>query len=264
MATIKSGVGLQLGLVNCTVNVKTAILTSKEVALSNICTGPSATHPPSGVKQKLECPECGNNDRSSFLKGHNTGTSKAPSWAVVDPDAVKQSDASDQQKMVMALSVVNAQAWSDHVLPSGTVYHLEPAKGQEAHYALLMHAVTSRQDAAFTTVWAARTLPALYRIEAWNGALLARQYAWPEYVEQSPAVSTSVDPAMAQLLDQLVDGLLENYDPNSFVDTKAKKVAELVAAAGNGIAAPKPTEAPKPTDLMAVLQAAITASKEAA
>jgi non-homologous end joining protein Ku len=112
----------------------------------------------------------------------------------------------------------------------------------------------------------ARSRPALYRIEVWSGALIARQYAWPEYVEQAPQVSTTVDGAMLGLLDQLVQSQLTQYDAAAFVDTRAKEIAALVAAASTQPQLGVVQSTPQPTvdTLMAALQASIAAQQQEA
>ena len=69
------------------------------------------------------------------------------------------------------------------------------------------------------------------------------------------------------MAEQLIDSLSADFDASRFEDTYRKKVLEMIERKASGdtelVQAPEPASAEKVVDLMAALEASVSAAKEA-
>lgn len=260
MAAVKSNIQIKIGpFFGVPVSVITAVDDDKKsTGLNIIC---DSGHAPSRVRQDLKCPECQNDDKTSFKKGQ-----ERPDGSVVIVDAAEVAAVTaipDDVKNTLTLTSHPIEQVAEHTLPSGKVYYLEPGKGGAKAYPLLVQMIKERPNLGFVTVWAPRSAPAMYRLGLFGDVLTLTQLAWPASVKPTPNVETDFNPDEVKMACVLADQLSSDFDPETFRDTRTETLAAFIAAAEGVEGAEKPTapaSAPKVTSMMDMLAAAVAAS----
>lgn len=260
MAAVKSNIPLKIGpFFGVPVSVITAIEDDKkETALNTLC---DTGHAPARVRQDLKCPECSNNDKATFKKGQDRGDG---TFAVVDVEAVAAAIAtSEDVKNTLTLTTHPLDQVAEQTLPNGKVYYLEPGKGGQGAYPLIVEAVRRRPNVAFCTVWASRSVPAMYRLGIYRDSLTLTQLAWPASVKAAPTNPGNANEDEVKMALVLVDQLCSDFDPETFRDTRTETLAAFIAAADGVEGAATPETAvvtPKVSSMMDMLAAAVAAS----
>lgn len=267
MAAVRSNIVLRIGVFfGVSVSVLTAIEDdTKAVGLNTLCIGKplesTAPHAPARCRQDLKCVICGNTDKETFKKGQERADG---TFAIVDAEAVAAAiAASDDVKNSLTLTTHPVEQVAEQTLPSGKVYYLEAVKGGAASYALIVEAVRRRPNIAFCTIWAARTVPAMYRLGVYRDSLTLTQLAWPASVKAAPGSAADTVEAEVEMALLLVDQLCSDFDPETFRDTRTETLAAYIAAAEGVEGATRPETlvvASKVTSMMELLTAAVAAS----
>lgn len=274
MAAIKANVSLKIGpFFGVPVNVLGAIEDEKkETSLNTLCLGDVDVnkdgvvshvdaHAPARCRQDLKCEECGNNNKDTFKKGQDRGDG---TYAIVDAEAVAAAIAtSEDVQKTLTLTTHPIEQVAEQTLPNGKVYYLEPGKGGAAGYPLIVEAVKQRPNVAFCTVWASRSVPAMYRLGVYRDALTITQLAWPASVKAAPANPGGAKEEEVKMALVLVDQLCSDFDPDTFRDTRTETLRAFIAAAEGVEGAATPETAvvtPKVTSMMDMLAAAVAAS----
>lgn len=257
---------ITLGLVSIPVAVNKATEDVRS-GFHNVC---DQGHPPARTRQSLACSACGNDDRSTFVKGREADDG---GYIIVSPEELKEATAVDPK-------VINAMALSAHprdgvmgsTVVTGKVYNLLPGKGVDpSQYATVVEAVrrAEQEGTVLTTVWAynARSAPAMYLIQARDESLVASEMAWPEAVRAVPPVEGDADEALVGQFTSLITMSRSAFDPEAHRDGRAETIEALLAsktpqASGDpeAVDAPKAL-APGSTNIADQLAAALAAAQ---
>jgi non-homologous end joining protein Ku len=251
-------VPLKLGLISVTVGVQGAIDNDDEPRFNTLC---DQGHAPVRIKQALVCPECKNQDRSTFKKGQETDDGK---YVVVDPEALQAAATVDPAvKDAITLTAHPAEDLR-FALPGSKVYYLAPSKGEHDTYALMLDLVERRTDIAMCAMFAVRGKPAMYQLGAHGGCLTLTEVAWPKSIREAPQHTGTVDPAMSAMAGTFLDTIVTPFDAGAYVDGRAEKIREFIAKQ-TAVTAGDVEEVASgtPDDLMAAMAAAIGAKPAA-
>lgn len=223
---LRSNITLKLGpMLMLPVSIETA-LENIEPTTHTVCTN---DHDPLRVRQRLECPQCGNHDRASFARGHDLGDGTI---ALVDDDAYAEATkVADDIKSSIALTVHDAAQVDSTTLSAGRVYYLSPGKQADDVYALVVQAVAAHPELAFVAEFAIRTKPALYRLGTFGDSLTLTELAWPEAVKVAPQHKGNVPEAAGPMLDTLLGQLITAFDAELYRDRRAEMLTAAVADA---------------------------------
>lgn len=254
MGKIRSGVALKFGLLPVNVDVVSAIERPKAVSFKTLCTNNHDPHPISSI---YTCQDCGNTDKSSFVKGQQVDKN---TYAVVDADQLKVAAEIDPALQTeMPLTVHPTEQVDQHTIEGGNVYFLAPSKGADTAYALMLELLRQHPERAFVTVWAPRTVPSMYRLGVFNNALVLTELAWPEHVAVAPNVTTAPSEQEVALGEQLLTMATADFDAATYRDTRTERLA-AIAAGGTVTAGSTPTTTGSASSLLDALTAAVNAA----
>jgi DNA end-binding protein Ku len=226
-----------------------------EVSMSNVCTGTEEEpHAPSKTRQSLACQHCGGT--GPFKKGREVdGTLR-----VVTPEELAEAEVAAEIKD--AITLLPRTGVAERVIAGEKVYYLKPGKGGQAGYGLLLAAIKQNRDRSFCAVFALRGKPRMFCVGVFGDVLTLQTVCWPEDLKLAPSVPTDYDETHLPLVQQIIDGLTEEFDPTTFVDQHRAEVNALLASkAGTVPFQPLPANVPANVDtsLLAALQASVEA-----
>lgn len=229
---------LQMGTIASLVNVETAV-TKDATGLKTVCVGDTAKpHPPAAIRQKQECPTCGNDDRGSFKKAQVDGTE----FTVVEAGevATAKETAIGASKQVIQLSAHQAEEVSTRTVQDGSVYFLTPAKPALAPvYGLIADTMARHPELTFLGQWTPASRTNLYQFKAFGTTLVMEERARPDALRIVQQPATPVGQAHRDQIDLLLPSLVSEFDPATYADAYATRLAELLASkqAVEGVAA---------------------------
>lgn len=150
--------------------------------------------------------------------------------AFVDEAEIEAARTSDLPLNVAEVSVhpardVDGRIWSD---PNGGAYVFQPTTTNE-HYAALVEAVGSDEH-VFLGVANIRNTESFFRLRAWNGHLVVEKILWPEEVNEYEPVEVTTNSKLAAAITEMVRGLEEDFDPESYTSTTREKLTALTAS----------------------------------
>lgn len=251
---------LQLGLITLETGVLSAVA-DEDAGLVSLCNG-KGTHPAAKIKRRDYCPECENDDRSTFAKGKIVGDSVV----MLTSEDLGTLTVTEAEKKTLPLTVHKAADLTG-TFPSGKSYYLAPrGPGAAGNYVLLVTLLTKRPDLALVTEFSFGGAPALYQVLAQGDVLVLRQLARPSAVNEQPEVDGVMNEALLPLAEQFADTLCTEFDPALYRNKRAEAIAAMlenaapVALAASGDA---PAATGGGTDLMAALTAALAAAAPA-
>lgn len=256
---LKSGVSASFGLLPLQVDVLSAVEGEKTVSFTNVCTGTEgAEHPPSKINSIYRCPQCANEDKTILRKAKAQGKDE---FVIVPQEEIDAAN-SEASKFKDAMSITTHPSADvlGKTLETGSMYYLAPSSPAFAEvYALIVHMVKSNPETAFVTMWAARSAPAMYRLDVRDDVLVLRQLAWPSQVQASPEVPTTFNPAFESQAQLFVDSTKADFDPDTYVDVRGTLLDAYVASQstvqGVAPAGGERVAAPQGLDIMALLKA---------
>lgn len=151
-----------------------------------------------------------------------------------------------------------------------STYYLIPDKAAAKPYALFVQALAESGRAGIGT-WANRGRGHVVAIRSVDGRLAMQMLHFDSDVRkiedyEVPAPAVAVKPAELNLARQLIDQqTVAAYNPTAFKDEHQARLQAAIEAKLNGTAIPVSAEAPasKEVDLMAALQASLSATKAA-
>jgi non-homologous end joining protein Ku len=157
-------------------------------------------------------------------------------------------------------SQVNRKAW-----PTGNSYWFEPAKGSEQSYGLMAD-LAGEPDFAFTGTMVLRKAEKFFRLTRAEFGLVLEELFRPEQVHDFEMPVTNYNGELISMALELVERQMTDFDPSDYRSTVGDRLAEMLAAKGEGtpdVARPTKSKATPADDLAALLQASITATEEA-
>lgn len=260
MSTVRTGVTLAIGLARFTVNLETVVASSSGTRLRTLC---NEGHSPSGLNQAYECPACQKRGPLSDFPLRGKEVSKGQ-FAVVDRDtAAELRKVPPELRETITITPHPAAEVTALTLPAGRSYYLTPdGIGMNQPYSLVAAFVRDHPEVALLAVFAVKGAPATYRLGWYREALVLVELAWPDAVRSAPVVPVQTDAQLTPMLESFVAQATAAFDPSTFVDARAQKLAEFLASqTPTSIAAT--TTVTTPSNPGGGLMAALTASVEA-
>jgi non-homologous end joining protein Ku len=197
----------------------------QDVRLESFCDN---GHAPTKVRQTTNCPACSNDDRGSWRKGKERGGE----ITLVPKDEYEAIKAKIEDfKGKVEIKVVEAN--DELMVPAGDVYYLATKNARAGSgYPLLAALIRKRPKVAFLTELSTGGAPRLFRLHEDHGAIVLRELARPEALRERPtATGTAPQAAAVKRGEELVDALLEPFDPAMFHNRHTEDVAELIEKA---------------------------------
>lgn len=142
-------------------------------------------------------------------------------------------------------------------------YHLQPQKGAEKPYALLVRALEETRKVGIATV-AIRNKQYLAALRASGGALLLEtMYYADEVGTAEPPELPELPKAEVEMAKTLVENLSRKFEPSRYHDRYREQLLQLLRAKAEGQELPEPTpqEEGAVTDLMAALRESVEHTK---
>lgn len=250
---------ISFGLVNVPVKLYTAVR-SKDVRFHQL-------HEKDGsrIKQKRFCEaEDKEVPYEEIVKGYELGGGQ---YVMIDPDEL---DALDPE----ATHTIDIEDFVelediDPLFYDNSYYMVPDERGGKA-YRLLLEAMRDANRVGIATV-VMRTKQYLVAVRPVGDALVmstmnfADEVVPQEDLEGLPTGRAQVSERELKMAQQLIESLATDFDPDKYRDTYRERVLDLIEqkAAGKEIVAPAAPERKAPVvDLMAALEASLTAAKE--
>lgn len=153
-----------------------------------------------------------------------------------------------------------------------SAYRLAPDKAAVKHYALLAQAMEKANKVGIARV-VMRTKQYLCAIRPQNGALVLSTMVYADEINPPSAIPELAEVAEVEvndkelaMADQLIESLTDTFEPEKYEDTYRERVLEIIERKAAGeedlVATPEPEE-DKVIDLMAALEASVSAAKAA-
>jgi DNA end-binding protein Ku len=152
-------------------------------------------------------------------------------------------------------------------------YFLAPDKATTKPYALLAEAMERSQKVGIAR-FVMRSKQYLAAVRPKDGKLLLSTMVYADEVNDAEDITeldgiegVEVSDREVGMAEQLIASLSAPFEPDKFQDTYRNRVLELIERKAAGetelVAAPEPVSADKVVDLMAALEASVSAAKEA-
>lgn len=243
-------VSINIGpFLNAPARILTAVRETTDTDLRTVCEGKKdgPSHAPAKVNQLYRCTHvdpagkpCGREERSyhPYPRGQENpdGTYK-----VLPPDALAGLEADDTMKKTLSF-LPAPRAEVDQAVPYGKFYYVGPDQMPQS-YAIARDLIAATQhEVGWVTQWAYRTAPSTVRAvvmgEGPNALLGIQQIATLDQVVAPPQLNLPEYPAQyLEMALQTVPLLMVAFNPTTFGDVRAKKLAELLATVGDTKAA---------------------------
>lgn len=233
---VRKAVSIVFGLLSTTVTVYSAVDSNKASGNKQVCTGyglddagKPRSHDVTPIAQPKTCSTCGEVPHYAVQKGRPVDGG----WVVFsDEDTVAiAADAVPYQKSVN-LTPHPFGAVDELTAVGDKLYHLVPDAGQEGTYALLATFIASHPETAFMGEYAPRSAIGQYRVLVRDGVIMLQQRIRTEKVRSAPVFDKPEVPAQNLAMADMflsMDGVVTEYDPETYRDKAAEKVAAIVA-----------------------------------
>lgn len=268
---VSSGVCVKIGpLSSIFINLYSTVVA--EERLNTVCVN---GHDAAKIESVYRCPECQNEDKTTFLKGRkeDDGT-----YTVVTQEALDSLKATEDQKQQMVVTTHPLADVLFHTISGSSTYYVGPAnaknikgfsQGQvDEGYALLADLIKANPDKALVTEFATRGVVNVWRFGVSGDTITLTQLVRPEALRQAPEKpATNVDASLVTLATQLLDATEIPFDPAAYTDTQKAARAALLAAAASGetpVQAAAPAAPSNVVSLEALLKAAVEQAAPAA
>lgn len=261
----RKGIVVQLGMITAIMDLESATV-KDDTGLKQVCTGTNgAEHTPEAIKQKKFCSHCGEVAYSDIKKAKIVGTS----FQIVEAEEVAEvKDATlGASKKMVSLTPHPTESVEGKILPSGTLYTLQPSDAaQMGAYSMLHDTITRHPEVTMLGLWTPTSRKSLFRLGTYGDALVFDQQYRTEEIKVVEPVTPPLAAAMQTQVDMLLPMMLQPFDAATYADDYSAKLAELLASreAVEGAATERSKSAPKmPTGVGADLGAALAAMLQA-
>lgn len=231
----------------------------------NLCKGQPGKngHDPMLLVQPSQCPDCGPiADFSVIVKGVKQGNT----YAIITQDQVKDAkvETSSASKGKASFVTHRAADFMAKTAAGAALYYVTPAPGNEDLYQLLTALVAAHPELAFTSLYTPVSKEALYVLSVREGVLCMEERTREQNLKPAPATGGDVNQPMFDLLEATLDKMTMPYDPDTYADTYAVKLAQLAIEAQDQVAfgSKGKTETPAVTSDMADLAEKLKALAE--
>ena len=244
MASIRSNVVLTVGPFAAIVSVESG--RSAPAPTKDVCVGQHGDHAPTPTTAPKTCPECGPiTDYSRIRKARKVGDA----WAVVSVETLEaiRQDTADQYKMAISLVPHPREQVDAATETGGKVYYLKPT-GAHQNYAMIRDLIRANGPLAFTALYTPRTRSSMVvadvRGDGDTGVITLVERTPIGNLNPLPVLEPATpNEAHVKFSQTIVDGLLADYSPDTYVDEYERRVV-LAAQASDVLLA---VEEKKPT-----------------
>jgi DNA end-binding protein Ku len=218
------------------------------------------------INMKIHCPIHGEIPRSETVRGFEFSKGQ---YIVLDEEDFEKVPLKTIRSIDIEL-FVDAEQDQDHTRFVKQAYYLEPeAIGRKAFY--LLKEVLADEGLTAIAKIVLKDREALAAINPFEKTMLLSTLYWPDEIRSVgeldlPEEDFDFKPAEKQMAQQLVAAMKGEFEPENYKDEYREALVAVIEAKAEGkrIEAPKPSEQPtKIADLMSVLEASVTAAREA-
>lgn len=263
----RKGITLSLGIASAQVDVFTAV--EKEASNHKVCTGSAdKPHTATQVRQRTACPECDNDDASTFelVAAGDEGA------AILTQDERNQAkkEAMGTSDKSVELTIHHAEEVGLQTIPSGGVYWLRNHAGTTTGLDHIIDMLKRNPEYVVLGTWSPAGVPNTYQFRAFGDTLVMQQMADPAMVRVQQQETGVLSEALQGLMDQCLATMVTTFNPEAYRNQFAAKMREIVAAKPveenvvlTAKAKGKPVQAAEVVDFAAALAAQLAAAKPA-
>ena len=257
MPSFRSKMMLSLGLIQAQVDLHTVLPTVKST--TRMLCGEHIVP----LKQYYQCPGTDKAEAHSDVDIVR-GVPNAEGWTILTQP--KPEADNDVDKKSLSLYPIPAFEVEVNTFAGDSIYYVVPSgKASDQTWAILAQ-VIKKGKVALVTKAAFTPNEKMYRLELFRGYLVLRELVFPDKIAETPPVPEGkVDKAMASLVEQFIDNLVEPWDNFDSSDTNAKRFDAWLAT-GKQVAGPevrvKDADSSSPINLMETLKQAVEDAKK--
>jgi DNA end-binding protein Ku len=249
---------MQFGMVNIPVALYVATESTSKVSFNLLCPDHKTR-----IKNKRWCP-VGEHEVASTVKGYEYEKGQ---YVIFTEDDLGKLPLKSSRSIDIAGFV------KDEELPGElyyeNAYYLEPDKGAQKPYALLMKTLEKTGRVAVAK-FALRERERLVSMRAHDNVLVLNTLHWPDEIRSVEELNLPEDvkvvPAELKMAESLVEMMAMEFDPTDFRDEYKQAFEKIVEAKVKGredlVEAPEPEAETAVADLMSALKASVAKAKE--
>ena len=249
---------MQFGMVNIPVALYVATESTSKVSFNLLCPDHKTR-----IKNKRWCP-AGEHEVASTVKGYEYEKGQ---YVIFTEDDLEKLPLKSSKSIDIAGFVKNDELPGE--LYFQNAYYLEPDKGAQKPYALLMKTLEKTNRVAVAK-FALRERERLVSMRAHDNVLVLNTLHWPDEIRSTEELSLADDikvvPAELKMAESLVEMMAMKFDPSEFRDEYKQAFEKIVEAKVEGredlVEAPEVEAETAVADLMSALKASVAKAKE--
>ena len=249
---------MQFGMVNIPVRLYLATESKSKVSFHLLCPDHK-----SRIKNKRWCP-AGEHEVASTVKGYEYEKGQ---YVIFTDDDLEKLPLKSSKSIDIAGFVKTDELPGE--LYFQNAYYLEPDKGAQKPYALLMKTL-EKTDRVAVAKFALRERERLVSMRAHDNVLVLNTLHWPDEIRAVDELNLPEDikvaPAELKMAESLVEMMAMEFDPSEFRDEYKQAFEKIVEAKVEGredlVEAPEPEAETAVADLMSALKASVAKAKE--
>ncbi|HEY8648493.1 MAG TPA: Ku protein [Candidatus Limnocylindria bacterium] len=249
---------MQFGMVNIPVALYVATETTSKVSFNLLCPDHKTR-----IKNKRWCP-VGEHEVAAVEKGYEYEKGQ---YVIFVEDDLEKLPLRSSRSIDIAGFIKADELPGD--LYFQNAYYLEPDKGAQKPYALLMKTLEKTGRVAIAK-FALRERERLVSMRAHDNVLVLNTLHWPDEIRSSEDLSLpddiTVAPAELKMAESLVDMMAMTFDPGEFRDEYKQAFQQIVDAKVKGnedlVEAPEAEAETTVVDLLSALKASVARAKE--
>jgi DNA end-binding protein Ku len=249
---------MQFGMVNLPVALYVATESTSKVSFNLLCPDHKTR-----IKNKRWCP-VGEHEVASTVRGYEYEKGQ---YVIFTEDDLEKLPLKSSRSIDIAGFVKSEELPGELYYQSA--YYLEPDKGAQKPYALLMKTL-EKTDRVAVAKFALRERERLVSMRAHDNVLVLNTLHWPDEIRSVEDLSlpddVTVAPAELKMAESLVEMMAMEFDPSEFRDEYKQAFEKIVEAKVKGredlVEAPEPEAETAVADLMSALKASVAKAKE--
>ncbi len=249
---------MQFGMVNIPVALYVATESTSKVSFNLLCPDHKTR-----IKNKRWCP-AGEHEVASTVKGYEYEKGQ---YVIFTDDDLEKLPLKSSKSIDIAGFVKTDELPGE--LYFQNAYYLEPDKGAQKPYALLMKTL-EKTDRVAVAKFALRERERLVSMRAHDNVLVLNTLHWPDEIRAVDELNLPEDikvaPAELKMAESLVEMMAMEFDPSEFRDEYKQAFEKIVEAKVEGredlVEAPEPEAETAVADLMSALKASVAKAKE--
>jgi DNA end-binding protein Ku len=249
---------MQFGMVNIPVALYVATESTSKVSFNLLCPDHKTR-----IKNKRWCP-VGEHEVASTVRGYEYEKGQ---YVIFTEDDLGKLPLKSSRSIDIAGFVKSEELPGE--LYYENAYYLEPDKGAQKPYALLMKTL-EKTDRVAVAKFALRERERLVSMRAHDNVLVLNTLHWPDEIRSVEDLGlpddVKVAPAELKMAESLVEMMAMEFDPDDFRDEYKQAFEKIVEAKVKGredlVEAPEPEAETAVADLMSALKASVAKAKE--